>query len=135
MASSAWHLPKNYELVYEIVREQGAAGAHVRIGDLYTRARERQPGIGFATVYRAVIRLRDLHLLEEVHVPGVGGAFYEPSGKKHGHFVCELCGAVSDVALVISPRALQIAAQRLEADVSDADVTLRGRCKDCRQPA
>jgi Fur family ferric uptake transcriptional regulator len=125
-------LSKNCRLVYEIVREAAANGRHVPIADLYARARERQPRIGYATIYRAITRLRDLRLVEGVHIPGASSAVFEPMGKKHAHFRCDVCGVMRDADVALSQRALRSAARRLDAELSGADVVLRGRCATCR---
>jgi Fe2+ or Zn2+ uptake regulation protein len=131
-AANGPRLSKNYRLVYEIVQEQAAAGFHVPIVEVYEHARRRQPQIGFATVYRAIARLRDLHLVEEVHVPGAGSALYEPAGKEHAHFRCDECGVMRDVDLALSPKLIGSAARHLDAEVTAAHLTLHGRCADCR---
>jgi Fe2+ or Zn2+ uptake regulation protein len=131
-AANGPRLSKNYRLVYEIVQEQAAGGYHVPIVEVYERARKRQPQIGFATVYRAIGRLRDLQLVQEVHVPGATSAVYEPAGKEHAHFRCDACGAMHDVDLVLSHKLIENAARRLDAEVIAAHVTLHGRCARCR---
>ena len=101
MASSVQpSLPKNYQLIYEIVEESGI-GRHLTPSEIYAKALKRRPGIGFSTVYRGLERLRDLGLVSELYVPGVDAATYEPSGPRHAHFRCSECGEIEDVAYAI----------------------------------
>ena len=72
-------LPKNYQLIYEIVERSGI-GRHLTSSDIYAKALKRRPGIGFSTVYRGLERLRDLGMVSELHVPGTDAAAYEPAG-------------------------------------------------------
>jgi Fur family transcriptional regulator, ferric uptake regulator len=125
-------LAKNYRLVYDIVRERATAGRHVVMGDLYALARERQPHIGLATVYRALAKLERLHLVDEVRLPGVQGAFYEPASSAHGHFHCERCGGVNDVDYTVPPRVKADVERRLGAEVNRTVVSLHGLCALCR---
>lgn len=56
-----------------------------------------QPGLGIATVYRAVKTGTEEGWLTPVELPN-GPTRYEPAGKKHHHhFECTACNAVFDV--------------------------------------
>ncbi len=123
-------LSKNHRLVFEIVREQGP-GRHLAMSELFDLARERHPGIGFTTVYRALNRLRDLGMVAEITVPGADSAYYEPAGPPHAHFRCSECGTVSDVAFQLPSESVVALASKLGAEVSGAVITLQGRCAAC----
>lgn len=124
-------LTKNYRLVYDIVREQGR-GRHLAMADLYALAKDRRPGIGFTTVYRALLRLRDMALVSEIVVPGAESAYYEPAGDAHAHFRCSGCGAVNDVDYVVPASVIEQLSRENGIDVSDVMVSLHGRCATCR---
>ena len=123
-------LSKNHRLVYDIVQEQGV-GRHLPMSDLYELARTRRPGIGFTTVYRALTRLRDLGMVQEITLPGADSAFYEAAGPAHAHFRCIECGEVSNVRFALSPDVMMVVASELGAQVSDSVVSLLGRCSTC----
>jgi len=70
----------------------------VRVEEIHEGAVRVLPGIGVATVYRAVKAGLDAGWLEEVHLPGERSAAYEMAGKNHHHhFECRSCGKVFDV--------------------------------------
>jgi Fe2+ or Zn2+ uptake regulation protein len=123
-------LPKNYQLIYEIVQASGI-GRHLTPSDIFTKAHKRRPGIGFSTVYRGLERLRELGLISELYVPGVDAATYEPSGPRHAHFRCGTCGAIEDVAFAIPPRTLKTLALRHGFKIASERVTFEGRCAAC----
>jgi Fur family transcriptional regulator, ferric uptake regulator len=123
-------LPKNYQLVYEIVEESGA-GRHLTSSEIYAKALKRRPGIGFSTIYRGLERLRDLGLVSELYVPGVDAATYEPSGPRHAHFRCSECGEVEDVAYAIPTRTIKTLALRHGFKIESERVTFEGRCSEC----
>ena len=131
MPPSAPPLPKNYQLVYEIVRENGI-GRHLTPSEIYAKALKRRPGIGFSTVYRGLERLRDLGLVFELHVPGVDGATYEPAGPRHAHFHCSVCGAIEDVPYAIPARTIRALALQHGFNIESERVTFEGRCAACR---
>lgn len=124
-------LAKNYRMIYDLVREQGA-GTHLSVAEVYELARARQPGIGATTVYRALTRLRDLGLVSEIDLAGAESAYYEPAGSAHAHFRCADCGKVEDVEYMLSTAVVEELARKHSADISEVSLTLHGRCAACR---
>jgi Fe2+ or Zn2+ uptake regulation protein len=124
-------LPKNYQLVFDIVQESGL-GTHLTMSDVFKRAGVRRPGIGFSTVYRGLGRLRDLGLIAEIVVPGADCATYEPLGPAHAHFYCKSCGAIEDVGYALSTRVLGSVAAQTGFSIEAGNVTFAGRCKACQ---
>ncbi|HZO93193.1 MAG TPA: transcriptional repressor [Candidatus Baltobacteraceae bacterium] len=132
MASSVQpDLPKNYQLVYDIVVESGI-GCHLTHAEIYAKALARRPGIGYATVYRALERLRDTGLVSELVVPGAPAATYEPAGPRHAHFRCSACGKVEDVPFAIPSRTLTALALEHGFQIDAERVSFEGRCAACR---
>jgi Fur family transcriptional regulator, ferric uptake regulator len=123
-------LSKNHRLVYEIVREQGA-GTHLAMAQLFELARERQPSIGFTTVYRALTRLRDAGMVMEIQLPGAECAVYEPAAPPHAHFRCSVCGRVEDVVYAVPDGVAVRLANTHGFAVERIDVALTGRCASC----
>lgn len=124
-------LAKNYRLIFEIVREQGR-GTHLAMSDVYALAKDRQPGIGFTTVYRALARLRDMGMVAEILLPGADSAYYEPAGEAHAHFRCDVCGKVADVEYQLPKRVVNELARAHDIEVSDVLLSLHGRCASCK---
>ncbi len=124
-------LPKNYRLIYDIVQESGI-GRHLTMGDVYAHAAGQRPGIGYSTVYRGLVRLRDLGLIAEIVVPGADSATYEPSGPHHAHVRCSECGTIADVAYALSPRVLKSVSADTGFSIESGNVTFAGRCAACR---
>ena len=124
-------LPKNYQLIYEIVERSGI-GRHLTSSDIYAKALKRRPGIGFSTVYRGLERLRDLGMVSELYVPGADAAAYEPAGPRHAHFRCRKCGEIEDVPYAIPPRTLRTLALEHGFAIDEERVTFEGRCASCR---
>ena len=123
-------LSKNHRLVYQIVLEQGV-GTHLAMTQLFELARERQPAIGFTTVYRALTRLRDAGLVAEISLPGAECAVYEPTAPPHAHFRCTDCARISDVPYTIAG---SVSAQLADAHgfvIDRSDVAFSGRCANC----
>jgi Fur family ferric uptake transcriptional regulator len=117
--------------VVEFLSRQPCALTAQEIGDALRRSRR---SVGLASVYRALDILTDLKLIQRLEM-GQGVARYEPldpSGEHHHHLVCDRCGNVvpfDDPELELSIERLS---SRLEFDVDEHDVVLRGACSACR---
>jgi Fe2+ or Zn2+ uptake regulation protein len=124
-------LPKNHRLIYEIVREQGH-GRHLPMAEIHALAQARQEGMGFTTVYRALTRLRDIGLVDEITLPGADSAFYELANEPHAHFRCDTCGRIEDIAYEIPLELAADVARRNNIEINAVQISLHGRCSSCR---
>ncbi|MEQ8819180.1 MAG: Fur family transcriptional regulator [Sumerlaeia bacterium] len=97
--------------------------------DAWDVARGEVPGLGIATVYRAVKSLVDDGLLRTVELVGQVPR-YESARKGHlHHFFCRECSSVFDIG--DCPSGLK----SLVPDgfqMEDHSIVLYGLCKDCR---
>lgn len=132
--SQAKKLPRNYQVVYDVVSAQ-AEGEHAAAGDIYAAAKRLQAGIGYSTVYRALDRLRDLGLVFEVRVPGSSSALYEAARASHAHFRCVACGRIDDIPYELPAGEVRALAERCQVAISDVVLTFNGRCAACRTAA
>lgn len=123
-------LPKNYQLVFDVVQQSGP-GQHLTMPDVFALAAERRPGIGYSTVYRGLVRLRDLGLIAEIVVPGADSATYEPVGPHHAHARCLECGTIEDVSYALPSRVLKKVALQTGFGIDNGAVTFSGRCARC----
>ncbi len=124
-------LPKNYRIVYDVIKSAGH-GVHFTMNEVFLQAKRRQPRIGFSTVYRGIARLRDIGCIDEIDLPGSDSAVYELKGAPHAHFRCERCGRVEDVPYQLPPRTIATLSARSGATIASAVVALRGTCRNCR---
>ncbi len=73
-----------------------SSGKHLSVEDILVRVREREPGVGPATVYRTMRLLVECALAEERRF-STGATLYEPAGdaeQHHDHLICEACGTI-----------------------------------------
>ena len=123
-------LPKNYALVRDIVLAAGR-GAHQSANDIYRKAREAQPSIGFATVHRGLGRLCELGEVMKIQLSGGDSAWYEPPARAHAHLHCDRCGQIVDVDYATAPRTLRSIAEREGVRIEAESLTFRGLCRTC----
>jgi Fe2+ or Zn2+ uptake regulation protein len=70
---------------------------HFTAADLVTDARRRHPGIGRATIFRALDLFASLQLVERVDLPGGDHAYVACDPVHHHHAICTGCGRSLDV--------------------------------------
>ena len=106
-----------------------ALGRHATAEEVLDRVHGTVPGVSLPTVYAGLELLADLGLASRVHA---GRAVrYDPRADPHHHFVCDDCGAVSDLDAMVD---LAPALERLRdagAQPGGAEVLVRGRCAAC----
>lgn len=101
--------------------------------DLDDELRRRRPGVGRASVYRALEQLEQLGLVQRVEVSR-GTAGYErvdPAGHHHHHAICRDCGRMVPFEDQKLERAIGELSDRIDFDITEHDVVLRGRCERC----
>jgi Fur family ferric uptake transcriptional regulator len=112
--------------VVELLDQEGCALTALEID-------KRLPGVGRATVYRALEQLEGLAMVQRVDVKGDAAGFerVDPSGHHHHHIVCEQCGRVVAFEDDRLEQAIRALGERPDFNVSSHEVTLRGECASC----
>ena len=130
MNPSTPRLPSNYRLILDVVNQNGP-GRHASARDIFLRARELRPGIGFATVHRGLARLHELGYVLKLDVTGEGSALYEPATGAHAHFRCTACGTLADVDYASDAATRAAIESRHGLKIHSEAITFSGRCKAC----
>ncbi|HET9598710.1 MAG TPA: transcriptional repressor [Anaeromyxobacteraceae bacterium] len=115
-----------------------ALGGHVPVEAVVSRARQDDPRVSVATVYRTMKLLAECGLA----VPrqfGDGQTRYEPSTHRHAdahdHLICTGCGEIVEFESArIAELQLRVA-RRHGFEVERRRVELYGRCAACRRGA
>ncbi len=115
----------------EILRELAATGEHPDAETVFSRVRRRLPSISLDTVYRT------LHMLQEkgviARVPSMQDrARFDANMDRHHHFVCTVCGRISDFYSAALDSFAPPPAVRALGAVDSVHIELRGRCRKCR---
>jgi Fur family ferric uptake transcriptional regulator len=103
------------------------------IDELACDVRAGDPGIGLATVYRAVAAMEATGFVERLGTRD-GAALYArcTHAGHHHHLVCTSCGAVTDVECTVDTSS---ASGQGDFEVTDHRLVLYGVCGSCRSAA
>src|SRR4029077_3932417 len=93
LANSGFRFTPHRQHVYDVlVRHRD----HPTAEEVFIRTKPDVPEISMATVYNCLDALVKSGLVRLVNLDR-GATRFCPNMEEHGHFVCELCGAVFDV--------------------------------------
>jgi Fur family ferric uptake transcriptional regulator len=101
--------------------------------EIHDRVRKDRPGVGIASVYRALETLAELGLVYRLELRA-GAAYYEPavaSGDHHHHLVCDDCGRIEAFSDARLERAIHTVSKATAFRIDEHDVVLRGQCRAC----
>ena len=117
---------------YEVL---AASADHPTAEQLLQRVRTRVPRVSLGTIYRNLEKLEEQGRLRVVRLAG-GVAHYDAMIGEHDHFVCEACGAVTDLIDLHAPaRASTSAALARRGCVVRWQTTaVYGTCPQCAAP-
>jgi Fe2+ or Zn2+ uptake regulation protein len=112
------------EVVYDL-------GTHPSADEVLVEAVRRRPGLGRATVYRALESFVALGVLTKACHPGTA-VRYDADLSPHHHLVCLRCDRIEDLAVREGERPPAPDVSGLGFEVADVQLHLRGICRECR---
>jgi Fe2+ or Zn2+ uptake regulation protein len=117
-------------VLLEIIRAQGE---HLDADELYRLARQRYPRLSRSTVYRTMRLLRDLGLIDEVHL-GQDHHHYEIKAPvHHHHLICLGCGQVLEFSNALAEELAAGVARQHSFEIREIRIDLTGYCASCQR--
>jgi Fur family ferric uptake transcriptional regulator len=108
------------------------AGGHVTISELLAKVRRREPGVGFATVYRTLRLLCDAGLADERHFGGGLARYERAGGAHHDHLICTTCGRVEEFENAAIEQLQEEVAHTRGFRIASHKHEIYGTCARCR---
>jgi len=105
---------------------------HFNAADLVTDARERRPGIGRATIFRALELFLALGIVERIDLPNGEHAYVVCEPAHHHHVVCTGCGQSTEIDDRGIRALTKKVARRTGYEIGRHRIELFGRCPACR---
>lgn len=119
------HYSKQRELIKNIIKNRCD---HPTADMVYLSAREVQPNISLATVYRNLKSLTDLQEVVTLETQDKR-LHYDGDLSNHSHFICSKCGKIIDI---FEPVAKPKAIEQLNLEVTEEKCFYYGLCCDCK---
>jgi uncharacterized protein (TIGR01777 family) len=130
LESAGFRFTRQRREVFDVVAE---SHDHPTADDIFERVKRKMPEISFATVYNCLSVLVRCGLLRQVTLDRSPTRFC-PNMREHGHFFCERCGEVTDIAV---PQRSALAGVDLPPgfEIASFDISMRGVCPTCADKA
>lgn len=106
-------------------------GGHRSAEDIAGELKRSGARLARGSVYNSVAALRSAGLVMAADT-GPGRTLYEASDMWHHHFVCRVCGSVTDVECVTGEKPC-LEAEIPSARTEEAQVIFRGVCPSCTE--
>ncbi len=100
---------------------------HPTVEEIYKALQPENPTLSRTTVYNTLRLLAEATIIRCIET-GINGARWDYSQHDHAHFLCTVCGRVTDVDFTM-PASLPMPAPGYR--VHSADVIFRGTCPEC----
>jgi Fur family ferric uptake transcriptional regulator len=113
------------------------APAHLNAREVLRRAREADPGIDRATVYRTLLLLKRAGLIDELDLLHMEGEqhYYERRGESdHVHICCVACGRVEELDTHLVADLIVTIRQTTGFEADSVRIEVKARCPDCISP-
>jgi Fur family ferric uptake transcriptional regulator len=117
----------------ELLELMGAQPCALSAFEIEDRLAAGPRRVSRASIYRILEELEAVGLVQRVEV-GAGITRYEPvrlDHDHHHHLVCDNCGSLQPFTDEALERAVALASQRVDLDVSEHEIVLHGTCRDC----
>ncbi|MBN2076948.1 MAG: transcriptional repressor [Dehalococcoidales bacterium] len=106
---------------------------HLDADEVYRRARKKQPRLSLSTVYRTLQTLKELGLIEEVHLDETHHHYEIKASNEHHHLICLGCGKVVEFECPMSVQMKEEVGKEKEFEIVNIEVRMTGYCPECRR--
>lgn len=115
-----------------LLRILAEAGGHLDAREVHNRARQHDPRLSLATVYRTLNSLKEAGVVRELHLDEEHHHYELDEQDGHSHLVCLGCGQVIEVGGQAFVEAARAVGQACGFFVAGAQVELTGYCSACQ---
>jgi Fur family ferric uptake transcriptional regulator len=124
-------LTSQRRLILKVLTE---ARDHLDAEAIYALAKQRDPNVSLATVYRTLKVLKEVGIVQQRLLDREGQKYhYEMAAEAHYHFTCLGCGSVIEFESRLIEQAGAKLAKQLKLDIVHTRVHLEGYCLNCKQ--
>jgi len=103
---------------------------HPTAETVYQAVKQEYPRISLATVYRNLNQLAEQGDILKL-APGDGMDHFDATTAPHSHFLCRICGRVSDISLAPTPQQICAATRDSGCVIEQAQLFFTGICRKC----
>ncbi len=117
-------------LILKVIQE---GKGHIDAEEIYRRALGRRRRLSLSTVYRTLLRLKELGLIEELHFDEAHHHYEMKPSTEHHHLVCLGCGRVIEFQYPLSRYLQRNVNEAREFQIVDTELRVTGYCSRCQR--
>ncbi|MCC7345722.1 MAG: transcriptional repressor [Deltaproteobacteria bacterium] len=114
-----------------IVGEFLKSNKHLQIEELLNQVKKIEPSIGYVTVYRTLMLLKECGLAHQRHF-GDGKSLFEKAGDHHDHMICIKCGSINEFEDDRIEKLQEQVAKRINFKIVSHRHEIYGCCSRCQ---
>ena len=118
-------MTKQRATILEVIREEKC---HYTAEQIFTKAKEKMPGISRATVYNNLHALERDRLIRRITAEDASDR-YDSSFIPHGHLYCSECGEITDFDIPSFTKTLERLAG---GEIDSYELKVRYICEECK---
>lgn len=119
-------MTKQRELVLGIIKD---SSEHLTAEEIFMKAKEKMPGIAFATIYNNLNVLVDMKYIGRIKEVGIPDHF-DRNITPHDHVVCDICGRLKDVT---TPSLKSYIEDLINLKLTAYRLSMRYVCGSCKE--
>ena len=119
-------MTKQRELVLGIIKD---SSEHLTAEEIFMKAKEKMPGIAFATIYNNLNVLVDMEYIGRIKEVGIPDHF-DRNITPHDHVVCDICGRLKDVT---TPSLKSYIEDLINLKLTAYRLSMRYVCDSCKE--
>ena len=119
-------MTKQRELVLGIIKD---SSEHLTAEEIFMKAKEKMPGIAFATIYNNLNVLLDMKYIGRIKEVGIPDHF-DRNITPHDHVVCDICGRLKDVT---TPSLKSYIEDLINLKLTAYRLSMRYVCDSCKE--
>jgi Fur family ferric uptake transcriptional regulator len=117
-------------LLLDIIRK---TNKHLDADELYRIAKEKEPRISLATIYRNLKLFKELGLIAESSLGDTHSHYEVKSKAEHHHMVCLGCGKIVEFDSPLITKAADTVKKEKGFDITSIRLRIEGYCPECKQ--
>jgi Fur family ferric uptake transcriptional regulator len=118
------------DMILQLFMESGKD--HLSVDELYQRARQRNPRIGYATVYRTLKLMAESGWAHSRQFGDRTARFeHQAEGQHHDHLICLACGKIVEFESERIEELQSRIARKKGFEIFEHKLELYGHCSDC----
>lgn len=115
-----------------ILEELRRLSIHPTASELYEIVRRKLEGVSLGTVYRNLVLLSDMGIIQKLELGG-SEARFDGELAEHYHVQCIDCGKVSDLHDLPGELSIKLPIETDEFKITDHRLVFYGICSNCQQ--